>query len=46
MSATLMKNNIDNQVAVTLPFNFCQPIYMSNLGEIKGLCLKSCYLMP
>ena len=41
-----MNNNIDDRGPGSPQFNFCQQIYMRDLGEIKGFCSKSCYLRP
>ena len=36
----VINNNIDNQRAGPLQFNFCQSIKMNNLAEIKGFYRK------
>ena len=43
MRTRVMNNNIDKGPGAP-QFNFCQPIYIRNPGEIKGFCSKSCYL--
>ena len=39
-ATAVIDNNIDDQGAGPLQFNFCQSIKMNNLAEIKGFYIK------